>query len=164
LTGLQDQLMFSTDVYRTKLLTTFEQLKALAQPLTGVALVDHVATPDFIKLALVPNVANACPVELMLRTDQLYDIAVGTEFYEDCPVDTFDDFAPLVRAIIEGNVTQRRHTSRATNTERAIETIVQLPNGTVWRKGHVHGDAGPVIAEADTLISTRNFVPYLRPD
>jgi hypothetical protein len=154
--------MFSTDVYRSKLLATFEQLKAIATPLAKVALVDHLATPDFIKLALVPHAPNACAVELMLRTDQFYDIAIATEFYEDCPVENFDDFAPLIQAIAQGNVTQRRHTSRATGTERAIETLIRLPNGTHWRKGHVHPDTAPLIAESDTLTSTRNFVPYLR--
>lgn len=154
--------MFSTDVYRSKLLTTFEQLKALASPLATVAHIDHLATRDFIKLALVPNAPNACAVELMLRTDQFYDIAIANEFYEDCPVENFDDFAPLIRAITQGNVAQRRHTSRATGTERAIETLITLPSGTLWRKGHVHPDTAPIIAESDTLISTRNFVPYQR--
>ncbi len=154
--------MFSTDVYRSKLLTTFEQLKAIAAPLTKVAFVDYLATPDFIKLALVPHAPNACAVELMLRTDQFYDIAIANEFYEDCPVENFDTFVPLIRAITQGNVAQCRHISRATSTERAIETIVTLSNGTVWRKGHVHADAAHSIAEADTLMSTRNFVPYQR--
>jgi hypothetical protein len=34
-------------------------------------------------LALNPRTPGACPLELMVRADQRYDIQIGTEFYED---------------------------------------------------------------------------------
>jgi hypothetical protein len=154
--------MFSDDVYRAKLAATFENLKHQAAPLADVALIDAAASPHFIKLALVPHAPNACAVEVMVRADQLYDIALGTEFYEDCPVEDFDLFGSILQAVSTGAVIQRRYVSRATGTERAVETLVQLPGGKVWRKGHLHTPVAEAVSEAETVFADRSFVPYRR--
>jgi hypothetical protein len=154
--------MLSDDVYRAKLTATFGDLKQATAPLADVALIDTVATPHFIKLALVPHATNACAVEIMVRADQFYDIALGTEFYEDCPVETFDLFGPLIFAVAAGDVIQRRHISRGTGTEREVETIVSMPGGRVWRKGHIHHRVAEVILDSDTVFTDRSFVPYRR--
>jgi hypothetical protein len=154
--------MFSDDVYRAKLVATFEDLKAATRSLADVALIDAVSTPHFIKLALVPHASNACAIEIMVRADQHYDIALGTEFYEDCPVKAFDMFRPLIAAVTQGFVIQRRHISRATGTEQSVETIVTLPDGRVWRKGHHHANAMTATSDADIVCDDRNFLPYRR--
>jgi hypothetical protein len=154
--------MLSDDVYRTRLAATYAMLKAAAAPFADIALIDSAATPDFARLSLIPNAAGACAVEIMLRADQLYDISLATEFYEDCPVTTFDLFEPLILAVTRGDVLQRRHLSAATGAERGIETIVSLPGGVVWTKGHVHSDVAAAIADERTLFQDRRFVPYRR--
>ena len=152
--------MLSDDVYRKRLAATFSGLRAAAAPFADIALIDSAATPDFARLSLIPNATGACAVEIMLRADQLYDISLGTEFYEDCAVTNFDLFEPLILAITLGDVVQRRHISAATGAERGIETIVSLPGGVLWRKGHVHADLAYAIADQSTVFQDRRFVPY----
>ncbi len=154
--------MLSDDVYRSQLTTAFAALKRLAGELSDAAQAETAETRDFVRLALLPKAAGACAVEIMLRADQLYDIAIGNEFYEDCKVERFDLFQPLVTAITRGDVIQRHHISAATGTERSIETIVTLPGGEIWRKGHVHGSVAPAIPDAATLLKDRTFLPYRR--
>jgi hypothetical protein len=154
--------MLSDDVYRAKLATTFAALKQRAAALGDVALVEAVATPHFVKIALVPHAANACAVEIMVRGDQRYDIAVATEFYEDCVVDDLGLFELLMTAITRGDLVQRRHLARATGAERAIETIVHLSGGAVWRQGHTHPDVAKAIDDRETVFADRTFVPYRR--
>jgi hypothetical protein len=154
--------MLSDDVFRAELATAFAALVAAANAMSDVASVDTVFSPAFARLSLIPHVAAACPVEIMLRADQAYDILIGTEFYEDCPVERFDLFKPLLIAVAEGNVVQRHHISVATGTERRIETIVTLPGGEVWRNGHTHGGAASAVADDATVFQDRRFVPYRR--
>ena len=138
--------MLSDDVYRSQLAATFADLKRAAEPFADVALIDSAATPDFVRLSLVPNADGACAVEVMLRADQLYDISLANEFYEDCKIQDFAQFEPLILAITRGDVIQRRTFSAATDTERAIDTIITLPNGQIWRKGHIHNDVPTAIS------------------
>ena len=154
--------MLSDDVYRARLAATFASLKRAAATFADVAYVDSASTPDFVRLALVPKALGACAVEIMLRADQLYDISIATEFYEDCPVTQFEVFEPLILAVARGDVVQRRHISVATGTERTIETIVMLPGGQMWCRQHDHiGVAGSIDDEA-TVFEDRRFVPYQR--
>ena len=154
--------MLSDDVYRSQLAATFARLQDAVAPFAPDAQIASAATPDYVRLSLVPHAAGACAVEVMLRADQLYDISVGTEFYEDCAVQRFDLFEPLILAITRGDVVQRRHISSATGTERSIETIVTLPGGQVWRKGYVHTDVAGAIDDEATVFADRRFVPYRR--
>jgi hypothetical protein len=154
--------MLSDDVYRSQLQAAFANLKRVAAPLADVAHIDVAETPHFARLSLLPNAVGACAVEIMLRADQLYDIALSTEFYEDCPIERFDLFEPLITAVIRGDVLQRREISIATGTERAVETVVSLPGGVRWRKGHVHTKLAHAVADDATVFHDRRFVPYRR--
>lgn len=153
--------MLSDDVYRTQLTRTFAGLVAACAPFADVAEVSHAQTGEYVRLSLLPFARGACAVEIMLRADQLYDISVGTEFYEDCRIQRLDVFEPLIGAIVAGQVIQRRHVSAVTGTERGIETLVTLPSGSIWRKGHNYGMAN-VISDERTVFDDRRFVPYRR--
>jgi hypothetical protein len=152
--------MLSDDVYRSKLAAVFAGLKQAAAALADVAHVEQTESADFARLSLIPGAAGACPVEIMLRADQLYDIQIGNEFYEDCAIERIDLFLPLISAVTRGDVIQRRHISAATGTELEIETIVPLPGGEAWRKSHVH--PGAARSGAATVFEDRRFVPYRR--
>ncbi len=153
--------MLSDDIYRSQLAETFETLKRAADPLRDVAHLDVAQTASFARLSLIPRAVGACPVEIMLRADQAYDIQIGSEFYEDCPIEGFAAFQPLIAAITRGDVVQRRHLSAATGAERSIETIVQLQDATTWRRGHVHAGASAIDDEA-TVCEDRRVLPYRR--
>jgi hypothetical protein len=154
--------MLSDDVYRAQLGSTFEVLKRRVERYRDVAEIDSLATPEFVRLSIVPHAVGACPLEVMLRADQLYDISIGAEFYEDCRVQQFAVFEPLIVAVARGDIVQRHYVSVATGAERAIETIVTLADGQYWRKGHQHADVAGAIADDATLYSDRRFVPYRR--
>lgn len=153
--------MLSDDVFRTHLSATFADLLRTAERLSDVADVGHAQTREFVRLSLLPHARGACAVEIMLRADQLYDVSIDTEFYEDCRIQKFETFVPLIEAIAKGNVTQRRHVSAATGTERSIETLVQLPGSEVWRKGHDYRVAS-AIADDGTIFDDRRYVAYRR--
>ena len=154
--------MLSDDVYRAGLAASFAALKRAVEPWADVAMIDTAETADFARLSLIPHANGACPVEIMLRRDQFYDIALGSEFYEDCPVDTFDLFLPLIMAVTRGDVIQRRHLSAATGSERAIATIVTLPDGALWQRGHAHPAIANAIPDEATVFNDRSFLPYRR--
>ena len=154
--------MLSDDVFRTHLAATFAELLKVANALSDVAEVSHVETARYARLSLLPHAQGACPVEMMMRTDQHYDIEIGHQFYEDCPMTGFAEFVPLIEAIARGDVVQRHHVSAATGTERSVETIVRLPGGTVWRKGHIHTEVARAITEQNTVFEDHRYVAYRR--
>jgi len=153
--------MLSDDVYRTQLTRTFADLVRNTAPLADVAEISHAQTSDYVRLSLLPFAQGACAVEIMLRADQLYDISIGTEFYEDCRIKRLDVFEPLIGAIVGGLVIQRRHLSAVTGVERGIETLVTLPSGEIWRKGHDYLLAS-ALSDDTTLYDDRRYVPYRR--
>ena len=153
--------MLSDDVFRTKLSATFADLLRTAEQLSDVADIGHSQTREFVRLSLLPHARGACPVEIMLRTDQLYDISIGTEFYEDCRIRSFETFVPLIEAIANGDVIQRRHVSAITGSARSTETLVRLPGGDVWRKGRDYRAAVP-IPDDGTVFEDRRYVTYRR--
>ncbi len=153
--------MLSDDVFRSQLAMTFADLLRTAEGLADVADVGHSQTREFVRLSLLPHARGACAVEVMLRADQLYDISIGTEFYEDCSIQRFETFVPLIEAIAKGDVIQRRHVSAVTGTERSIETMVRLPGGDVWRKGHDYRVAS-AIPDDGTVFDDRRYVAYRR--
>ncbi|MEQ1697051.1 MAG: hypothetical protein ABL901_14540 [Hyphomicrobiaceae bacterium] len=153
--------MLSDDVFRAQLSTTFADLLRTAERFTDVADLGQAQTREFVRLSMMPHARGACAVEIMLRADQHYDIAIGTEFYEDCRIQRFETFVPLIEAIAQGDVIQRRHVSAITGTERSIETLVQLPGGDVWRKGHDYTVA-LAIPDDGTLFDDRRYVAYRR--
>ena len=154
--------MLSDDVFRLQLTQTFSELLTLATALADVAEISHIETPRYARLSLMPHAPGACPVELMMRIDQHYDIEIGHQFYEDCPMNGFSEFVPLVAAITRGDVVQRRHVSIATGTERSVETIVPLAGGALWQKSRNHEDVASAVAEQDTVFRDRRFVSYRR--
>lgn len=153
--------MLSDDVYRSQLSRTFADLVRTSAALADVAEISHAQTGEYVRLSLLPFARGACAVEIMLRADQLYDISIGTEFYEDCRIQRLGVFEPLIAAITEGRVIQRRHVSSVTGTERSIETLVTLASGEVWRKGHDYRVAS-AIPDDRTVFDDRRYVPYRR--
>lgn len=153
--------MLSDDVYRSQLSRTFADLVRETATLTDVAEVTHAQTGEYVRLSLLPYAHGACPVEVMLRADQFYDIAIGSEFYEDCRIEALGTFLPLIDAITHGHVVQRRYLSAVTDAELALETLVVLPDGQTWRKGHAF-PGSPDPASERVVCEDRRFVPYRR--
>jgi hypothetical protein len=160
--------MLSDDVYRSKLASAFAGIRRAADALSSVAEVEASEGPARLRLALNPRTPGACPLELMVRADQRYDIQIGTEFYEDCPVESIEDFEALISAVAAGDVVTRHYFSAATGQLRVVETVVRLPGPRLWKRGYTIGQPGKTAsAQADpsadgSVVKDRNFLPYKR--
>ena len=157
-----DDQMLADDVYRTKLQTTTAGLKQIIASLSDVAEIVVAQSPEHARFSLIPHAIGACPVEILLRADQYYDIALASEFYEDCRIENLGLFEQLIQAVANGDVIQRHYISAATGAERAVESIVTLPGGTVWHKGHVHSRLSGALADGRAVYNDRRFLPYRR--
>jgi hypothetical protein len=154
--------MLPDDLFRTRLQATITALRYWAPSIADAAHLDQAETSDYWKIAVKPNVASACPFELILHADQRYDLAVAGESYESRPIESFELFLPFVQAIADGSVVQRHWLSRLTGLERSVETLVTLANGGIWRE--VRGGANPMPSLDDdgTELRERRFLPYRR--
>ena len=111
----------SDDVYRTSLAPAMAKVRARAESFSDVAEIGYWEAPEFVRVCVLPQAHGACPFDLMVRANQKYDVQIGEEFYEDCPVTHLSLFDDLLAALAEGRLVQRRHVSVATGCAWAIE-------------------------------------------
>ena len=133
---------------------TIEGLRYWVPSIADLAYISQSESPESWTLSVKPKVEGACPFELRLRHDGTYDISLAGQTYLARPVTGLAMFEPLINAIIEGRVVQRHWISSQTGALRAIETLITLPNGQVWR------DGGVVPAGCESR--DRHFLPYRR--
>lgn len=154
--------MFSDDVYRKELGDTITVLEDWALAHGDCSAITTAMTPAYWKLSAIPNTPGACPFELLLRSDQKFDLQIADEVYEDKPVDVFAFFPMLVRAIGAGNVDRISIRSALTDTLEAIETRITLEDGWAWIGER---RVAPRLArklDCATEQSCHQFLPYRR--
>jgi hypothetical protein len=154
--------MYSDDVYRNHLGETIAALEDWARDNRDVATIETSSNAAYWKLSVMPHAAGACPIELLLRADQRFNVAIGGEVYEDKPVDKFDFFAMLVRAIARGNVERINVLNALTGALEAIETRVTLEDGWAWIGERRIASRGSHKIDSAQELRTRRFVPYRR--
>lgn len=154
--------MFSDDVYRTQLSDTIAALETWATTLAGCAAVETDITAAYWKISVAPEARGACPFELMLRADQRFNTKIADEVYEDKPVDAFQFFPMLARAIAAGRVERITISSALTGTPEAIETRVTLEDGWAWIGERRLASWGPRKNEAAHTQKIHRFLPYRR--
>jgi hypothetical protein len=154
--------MYSDDVYRKNLSDTISALEAWARDFRDVAEIETPETAAYWKLSVVPHVAGACPFELLLRADQKFNAAIGGEIYEDKPIDKFEFFPMLARAIATGNVEHIEVLNALTGALDAIETRVTLEDGWAWIGERRTGPRGARRTDSTQELRTRHFLPYRR--
>ena len=154
--------MLSDDAYTSQLQSTIESLRYWIPSVADAVRVEEIEAEGFWKIYVNPKTPGACPFELIFRADRHFDMVIAGETYEDLELTSFDYFLPLVEAIAEGRIVQRRRVSQATGRTYDIETIVTMRDGRTWsRKLRVAGL--PDQAEADGLeLQDRHFIAYRR--
>lgn len=145
------------DAFLARLQLTITTLRYWAPSIADAAEIEESETATHWRMRVSPKLPGACPFELILRADQIYDISVAGEDYSELPIASLDVFAPLVEAIVAGSVMQRRWASMATGLCRAVETIVILANGERW---HGRPAAGADLEGAE--FAEHCFLPYRR--
>ncbi len=150
--------MLSDDTYRSRLAVAIAELRYWVPSISDAAEIEETETSAFWRLAVTPKLPQACPFELILRADQLHDILIAGESYENRPIGSLDIFLPLAQAITDGAVVQRRWFSSATGRPLSIETLVSLPGGATWREG----ERPPREQELAVEFRDRHFLAYRR--
>ncbi|CAN1722636.1 conserved protein of unknown function [Hyphomicrobium sp. 1Nfss2.1] len=155
--------MLPDDVFRSRLQSTITALRYWAPSVADAARIEETETSDFWRIDVAPMVASACPFELILHADQNYDLSIAGETYESRPVETFEWIVPLANAVADGSIVQRRWISRLTGLERAVETIVMLPGGGIWKETRGAWDLrAPTLDDDGTELREKRFLPYRR--
>ena len=152
----------SDDVFRGELAKAAAGLTAWAKAHEDCAASDIRNAPGYWKMAVAPRVTGACPFEVLLRSDQRYDLAIGGEFYEDLEIGSFALFQNVVEAIAHGNVTRILTTSALTGALQSLETRVALPDGTIWSGARSHVENSRRCPPESELNEVRRFLPYRR--
>jgi len=154
--------MLSDDAIRSRLQATIESLRYWVPTISDVAVVKEREQGSSWTLALAPKVDNACPVELTLHPAQTFDLIVADEEYDGRTASSFDLVLPLIEAVTEARVVQRRWISLATGAERAVETIITLADGSTWRDGRTIEALADAIPREAAERQDRHFLPYRR--
>lgn len=154
--------MLSDDVFRTRLQSTCADLARWADTVRGSAEVTISEGPTYWKLAAAPHAAGACPFEMVLRGDQLLDITIAGETYEDRAMPPLSSLLPLVEALARGDVVERHWTSQETGALVMVETMVGQAGGEAWtdRRIAIPELAGAATARLETR--DRHFLSYRR--
>jgi len=152
--------MRANDAFRTELHTTIRDIGAWADGLTDVARVEVAETAEHWQLRLSPRVPSACPVEIVLYSDQSYDVIVGQETYEGRPLDDLTEIPRLLAAIAEGRVISREWTTVATGARHSIATVVELADGDRWSGERSDDVIGRVAGREACAVRDRHYVPY----
>lgn len=153
--------MIADDVFRSRLQATIASLRYWVPAISDAARIEQIEGHDFWKLSVSPVVATAAPFELMLRTDQIFDISIAGETFEDQPITTLDLFLPLAEAIAGGRVILRETMCTATAVPLSLETRVTLAEGAVWSRLRTM-PGSRLIGAGETMVNDRHFVPYRR--
>jgi hypothetical protein len=154
--------MLSDDVFRSRLETTIASLRYWVPQVADAARIEDSEIAGAWKLAVTPRTEGACAFELLLCESQKFDLMLAGETYEDRPIESLSLFLPLVEAISEGRVIQRRTSSVLTGILYEVESTVLLGDGALWRD---HRCLAPISSAVpgDSLTETRHlFLPYRR--
>lgn len=153
--------MLADDVYKSRLRSNIVALETWLAGLRDMAAIDVEGDDASWRAAVSPGLREACPFELVLRTDQKFDLSVGREAYEDLAVASLELLPPLLVAITQGRVVTRTWATAATATPVRIETIITPATGSPW----IAARALRALASNDgggLVMRDRHYVPYAR--
>jgi hypothetical protein len=154
--------MLSDDVFRDRLEQTLVDLETWASGIHDCAGVDIAASQHYWRMSVAPHMAGGCPFELMIKSDQTFNLMLDNEVYEDRPLDRFDFFVKLVSAIVDGRVERTETRNALTGVLLGIEMRVEIEDGWDWTGARRVTPAPLPALEADEVRCTHRFLPYRR--
>ena len=149
--------MLPDDVFRGRLEQTLVEIEAWAGKTRDCATIDVGASQKYWGMLVLPHFPTACPFELIIKSEQKFSLQLADETYEDRPVEHFDLFPALARAVEAGHIERIEILDAATDTLVGVRTRVELAPGWDWI-----GErriAPPVESEE---CRTHRFLPYRR--
>jgi hypothetical protein len=124
--------MLPDDVFRERLEQTLIALEAWADEIRDYADIEISASERYWGMDVQPHFPNACPFELLVHRDQTFDLALDREHYEKRPIERFDLFLKLAKAIAAGRVERIETRNALTGVLIAIATRVEIAEGWDW--------------------------------
>jgi hypothetical protein len=151
--------MLPDDVFRDRLEQTLVELEAWAKAASDSAEIDIGASRQYWRMSAIPHARGACPLELMIKSDQTFSLKLAGEVYEDRPADKFDFFLKLSHAIAAGRVERIETLNALTVVLLVIAMRVELAPQWEWI-----GERRLAIPAADGAEErrTHRFLPYRR--
>jgi hypothetical protein len=124
--------MLPDDVFRDRLEQTLVEVEKSVAKMRDCAAIDVTASQHYWSVVALPFLAAACPFELIIKADQKFSLKVAAETFENRPVERFELFPRLVRAIEAGHVEKISKFDAMTDALVAIEMRVELEPGWDW--------------------------------
>lgn len=152
--------MLAEDLFRTRLAALIARLDDWAARYAGTGSIDIKEGAGFWRVVARPATPGACPVTLVLRADQKFDLSLSGDLFEDRPIEDFDIFPPLLEAVAQGNVERMHYTCALTGKPLGHETRVLLSGGNTWGEPRLH--KGARVTAGAVLESRQRFLPYYR--
>ncbi len=153
--------MISDETYNNRLT---DAKRALADWAERNAAGAHITIDEgdlYWRIFAEPVEVSICPIELIIRDDRNYDIAIADAAAEDQPIVDFELFLPIFESVSDGNVISRSYLTRMTRQLLAQRTIVPLANYEDWDVLN-KTTLGEQVGLTDCLIDDRRYARYVR--
>ncbi len=124
--------MLPDDVFRDHLERTLVDIEAWAEKARECAAIDITASQKYWRMVVLPYVPLACPFELLIKSDQNFSLKLADETYENRPIERFDLFPALARAVEAGHAERIETFDATTDALVAIASRVELMPGWDW--------------------------------
>ncbi|HML29449.1 MAG TPA: hypothetical protein PKE16_11540 [Hyphomicrobium sp.] len=125
--------MLPDDVFRERLEQALVEVETAVARMRDHAAVEVSATPRYWRLVVLPFLVEACPFELLIKSEQTFSLKLADQSFENRPVEHFEMFPNLVRAIEDGHVDRISKFDAMTDALVAVEMCVTLGPGWEWR-------------------------------
>lgn len=103
-----------------------------AYRLKDVAHFDIKEGTGYWRISARPTTPGTCPMTLVLRNDQKFDLALARERFEERQIDDFALFGAIADAVSAGRIELVRTLSAMTGGLKAIETRINFKDGAAW--------------------------------
>jgi len=154
--------MYPDDVFRNELAAVTRTLSDWAYRLKDVAHFDIKEGTGHWRISARPATPGACPMTLVLRNDQKFDLALARERFEERQIEDFALFGAIADAVSAGRVETVRTESAMTGGLKAIETRINFKDGAVWSQTRKAGPLKDLPADGEDVQSVEPFLPYAR--
>ena len=152
--------MLAEDLFRTRLAGLVAKLEDWAARYADTGTMDAKHGTGFWRVVARPATPGTCPMTLVLRADQKFDLSLAGDLYEDRAIEDFDIFPPLLEAVAQGAVERTHYACGVTGADLGHETRVLLARGGAWGERRLR--SGARITNAAVLEQRHRFLPYRR--
>lgn len=152
--------MYADDIFRRELSALTAKLAAWADGLRDAGTFDIREGSGYWSLRARPATPGACPLSLVLRNDQKYDLALDDQRFEDRPIEHFSFFSALAQAVGEGRIERKILSTAATGEPLFLEIIVLMADGQRWSERRARANIPSLTGEL--VEDTLPYLPYRR--